>query len=79
MDRFLDWIAENHPPKCQPVPSGILQAVQRSGPGGITRKELGSLFDLDGKLLTRRLLAYAGVGQITVARENGTMVFRAVW
>lgn len=79
MGHFADWIAEHHPAKCVGAPYGILQAIQMAGADGISRRELGNLFDLNGQLMNRLLLAYASVGQITATRENGKMVFRAVW
>jgi hypothetical protein len=79
MESFSRWLAENHPVKCGAAPNGILVAIQRAGPGGITRKELGNLFDMDGRLMNRLLTAYASSGQIAVSREDGKIVFRAVW
>ena len=79
MGSFSNWLAERHPGNCSPAPNGILMAIKMAGAEGITRRELGSLFDLDGELLTKLLLAFVGVGMVAASRENGQMVFRAVW
>ena len=79
METFTRWLAENHPPKCGAAPSGILMAIKMAGPDGISRRELGNLFDLQPQLLTKLLVAFVGVGMVGVARENGEMVFRSVW
>ena len=78
MGTFADWITEHHPASCGAAPYGVIQAIQQAGPTGISRKELGDLFDLDGQLMNKLLAAYASVGQITASRENGQTVFRSV-
>jgi hypothetical protein len=77
MESFSRWLAENHPLKCGAAPNGILLAIQQAGPEGISRKELGDLFDMDGQLLNRLLAAYASVGQIVVSQRAGEMVYAA--
>jgi hypothetical protein len=51
-------------------------AIKMAGAEGITRRELGGLFDMDGELLNRLLAAFVGIGQIVASQEDGTLVFR---
>ena len=60
-------------------PTAFLRAIQMAGAGGISRRELGDLFDLDAQLLNQLLVAYASLGFVTVTRTNGIAVLRATW
>jgi hypothetical protein len=77
MGSFVNWLAERHPPKCSPAPHGVLMALKMAGPEGISRRELGNLFDLEGQLMNRLLAAYASVGLLTASEENGETLFRS--
>ena len=78
MGIFSTWLAERH--HRTPVltfPNALVPVIAQAGTKGITRHELGRAVDLDPQLLDRLLAAFVGIGQLTVSRGNGGLVYRA--
>jgi hypothetical protein len=81
MGSFQQWFIgrSGHRPPILPPPYSVVPIIARAGPHGISRRELGDVIDLDGRLLDELLAALVSLGQVTAAREGDHTVYRATW
>ena len=76
MASFSTWLME-HKSRIGPGPAEIISIIASAGNNGITRKELGGITTLPGRVLNHLLAAYCDLGLIRVTTHGDEMIYHA--
>ncbi len=75
---FLSWLyrKENRPDRHIAQADKLMPLLQQAGPGGMTRRQLGSAVDLDPNILDELLAALVSSGIVSLDQVGGGPRYR---